>query len=232
MKEEMKIITGEETLILQEPQKTTENEVLFEDTSKRSERVKHFRMKDGSFMAAIYDKPVHYLDEKTGKYSIANPSILTMDYNSSTNNWTSLKGNYYTYGAQETETAWFLNSNATSSGSQLMNSGSPYAYIQVKASTAIKYTSEQIESSADVSTYIAYSSTDPSAYSAEDGFIALGTIKDKVLDLALESEVNSKYDITTALNNSETEIPTSSAVYKAIETQTGMANVFATATIL
>ena len=68
MKEEMKTITGEETLVLQEPQTTKEREVLFEETSKRSERVKHFRMKDGSFMAAIYDKPVHYLDEKTGKY--------------------------------------------------------------------------------------------------------------------------------------------------------------------
>ena len=36
---------------------------VFEDEALREEYVKHFRLEDGSFVAAQYEKPVHYLDE-------------------------------------------------------------------------------------------------------------------------------------------------------------------------
>lgn len=36
---------------------------MFEDVNLREEYVKHFRLEDGSFVAAQYEKPVHYLDE-------------------------------------------------------------------------------------------------------------------------------------------------------------------------
>lgn len=36
---------------------------MFEDVNLREEDVKHFRLEDGSFVAAQYEKPVHYLDE-------------------------------------------------------------------------------------------------------------------------------------------------------------------------
>lgn len=55
-------------LSLAEDNQEFNTEVLYEDTSKRSENVKHFRMKNGSYMAAVYEKPVHILDEKTGEY--------------------------------------------------------------------------------------------------------------------------------------------------------------------
>ena len=55
-------------LSLAEDKQAFNTEVLYEDTSKRSENVKHFRMKNGSYMAAVYEKPVHILDEKTGEY--------------------------------------------------------------------------------------------------------------------------------------------------------------------
>ena len=38
-------------------------EILFEETSLREENVKHFRMSDGTFVAVVYDTPVHYLDD-------------------------------------------------------------------------------------------------------------------------------------------------------------------------
>ena len=37
-------------------------EVAFEEASLRSERVKHFRMGDGSYVAVQYDVPVHHQD--------------------------------------------------------------------------------------------------------------------------------------------------------------------------
>lgn len=37
-------------------------EVAFEEASLRSERVKHFRMGDGSYVAVQYDVPVHHRD--------------------------------------------------------------------------------------------------------------------------------------------------------------------------
>ena len=36
---------------------------VFEMEDLRDETVKHFRLEDGSYIAAQYDKPVHYLDE-------------------------------------------------------------------------------------------------------------------------------------------------------------------------
>ena len=41
--------------------------ILAEDESLRTENEKHFRMSDGTYMAAVYEVPVHYLDEN-GEY--------------------------------------------------------------------------------------------------------------------------------------------------------------------
>lgn len=61
------LFDGEEEIILEDtPAK--KGKILFEDVSKRGENVKHFRMKDGSFMAAVYPKPVHYRDGASGEY--------------------------------------------------------------------------------------------------------------------------------------------------------------------
>ena len=40
---------------------------IFEVEELRDETVKHFRLEDGSYIAAQYDKPIHYLDEN-GKW--------------------------------------------------------------------------------------------------------------------------------------------------------------------
>lgn len=47
-------------------EKTEDNkpDILYEDTDKREENVKHFRMRDGSFMACAYDRPVHRRTQK------------------------------------------------------------------------------------------------------------------------------------------------------------------------
>lgn len=74
MKEEKNITlvpieTDEQELTLMENSSNdTSSEILFEDTTKRSENVKHFRMKNGHYMAAVYDKPVHTFDKVTGKF--------------------------------------------------------------------------------------------------------------------------------------------------------------------
>jgi RHS repeat-associated protein len=61
--------TDEQELILMENSSNdTSSEILFEDTTKRSENVKHFRMKNGHYMAAVYDKPVHTFNKVTGKF--------------------------------------------------------------------------------------------------------------------------------------------------------------------
>lgn len=39
----------------------SESEIIAEETSKREENVKHFRMSDGSYRAAQYDVPVHFM---------------------------------------------------------------------------------------------------------------------------------------------------------------------------
>ena len=43
---------------------TEEDAILSEDLSKREENVKHFIMSDGSFIAAQYDTPIHYLNSE------------------------------------------------------------------------------------------------------------------------------------------------------------------------
>ena len=60
--------SDEQEVTLMESDNEVSSEVLFEDTSKRSENVKHFRMKNGQYMAAVYDKPVHSFDKATGKF--------------------------------------------------------------------------------------------------------------------------------------------------------------------
>ena len=58
----------QELTLMEESSTEASSDILFEDTSKRSENTKHFRMKNGSYMAAIYNKPVHKLDKETGKF--------------------------------------------------------------------------------------------------------------------------------------------------------------------
>ena len=43
---------------------TEEATILSEDLSKREENVKHFIMSDGSFIAAQYDTPIHYVNSE------------------------------------------------------------------------------------------------------------------------------------------------------------------------
>lgn len=46
----------------------SEDNILFEDVKKRDEHTKHFRTKDGKYIAATYKNPIHVLDESTGEY--------------------------------------------------------------------------------------------------------------------------------------------------------------------
>ncbi len=46
----------------------SEDNILFEDVKKRDERTKHFRTKDGKYIAATFRNPIHVLDESTGEY--------------------------------------------------------------------------------------------------------------------------------------------------------------------
>lgn len=55
------MLTDEASLVPEEP---VCDEILFEDTFLREENVKHFRMKDGTYRAVVYDTPVHYLDDE------------------------------------------------------------------------------------------------------------------------------------------------------------------------
>ncbi len=56
-----------ENLTLEEKKPST-SKVLYEDTSKRGNNTKHFRLQNGNFMAVVYDHPVHKFDPDTGKY--------------------------------------------------------------------------------------------------------------------------------------------------------------------
>ena len=56
-----------ENLTLEEKKNST-SKVLYEDTTKRGTNTKHFRLQNGNFMAVMYDRPVHKLDQCTGKY--------------------------------------------------------------------------------------------------------------------------------------------------------------------
>ena len=54
----------------------SKSKVLYEDITKRGLSTKHFRLRNGNFMAVLYDSPVHKLDPDTGKYVDLNPEIL------------------------------------------------------------------------------------------------------------------------------------------------------------
>ena len=69
----------EETVQATAPQDVNEATVVAEDVSKREERVKHFRMSDGSFTAVSYNTPVHYRDENGDWADIDNELELTVD---------------------------------------------------------------------------------------------------------------------------------------------------------
>ena len=57
----------------------------FEVEELREESVKHFRLEDGSYIAAQYDAPVHYLDEN-GEWQDIDNSLSDMGNEYSTNN--------------------------------------------------------------------------------------------------------------------------------------------------
>lgn len=59
---------SELTLTTSNKKDMLDENILFEDVTKRSEKAKHFKTKDGEYVAAIYDEPIHMFDETTGKY--------------------------------------------------------------------------------------------------------------------------------------------------------------------
>ena len=69
------MLTDEASLVPEEP---VCDEILFEDTSLREENVKHFRMKDGTYRAVVYDTPVHYLDDE-GNWQEYDNTLHTID---------------------------------------------------------------------------------------------------------------------------------------------------------
>jgi hypothetical protein len=56
-----------------------ETDVLYEDVRRRDEKSKHFRLKNGNYMAVIYDRPVHKKDKLTGKYVDINHEFKETD---------------------------------------------------------------------------------------------------------------------------------------------------------
>ena len=54
-------------------------EIIGEDISKRDEKVKHFRMSDGSFMAVSYGTPVHFKDDSGNWQDINNTPVMATD---------------------------------------------------------------------------------------------------------------------------------------------------------
>ena len=69
------MLTDEASLVPEEP---VCDEILFEDISLREENIKHFRMKDGSYRAVVYDTPVHYLDDE-GNWQEYDNTLHTID---------------------------------------------------------------------------------------------------------------------------------------------------------
>ena len=49
-------------------------ELLYEDTSKRDEKTKHFRMSDGTYQAVMYEMPVHI--EQNGEWLDYNNTLI------------------------------------------------------------------------------------------------------------------------------------------------------------
>ncbi|MDR0914043.1 MAG: DNRLRE domain-containing protein, partial [Oscillospiraceae bacterium] len=52
--------------------------ILFEDKTKRDETTKHFKLDDGSYMAVMYDYPVHF-EDADGKWEDYDNSLQTVD---------------------------------------------------------------------------------------------------------------------------------------------------------
>ena len=67
MEETKEIMEKEASELSLMNEESKDAEVLYEDVSRRKENTKHFRMKNGNFMAVVYDEPVHKLNEKTSK---------------------------------------------------------------------------------------------------------------------------------------------------------------------
>ena len=67
-----------EELTLEEKKPST-SKVLYEDTSKRGENIKHFRLQNGNFMAVMYDHPIHKLNPDTGKFVDISSEITETD---------------------------------------------------------------------------------------------------------------------------------------------------------
>ena len=79
--EETVVSPGEENVSADTAEESDYEEELFiigEDTSRRQENEKHFRMSDGSYVATVYPEAVHYSDD--GKWEdINNTLTLTED---------------------------------------------------------------------------------------------------------------------------------------------------------
>ena len=67
-KEELHSIISEDKIRLYSDKDALTAELLFEDIGKRSATTKHFRTRDGNYIAADFQKPIHFLDKASGKY--------------------------------------------------------------------------------------------------------------------------------------------------------------------
>ncbi|MGN1161232.1 MAG: DNRLRE domain-containing protein, partial [Candidatus Fimenecus sp.] len=65
-------------------QEETQAEIIAEETSKREENVKHFRMSDGSYVAAQYDVPVHFM--QNGEWTDYDNTLVEVDADEEENN--------------------------------------------------------------------------------------------------------------------------------------------------
>ena len=54
-------------------------DIVCEDKSKRTEREKHYMLKDGSYVAEIYNFPVHFRDKKDNRYHTVNNTLEKKD---------------------------------------------------------------------------------------------------------------------------------------------------------
>ena len=89
-------IQQEEVLTDETPEENTESEAepaefLSEDTEKREENVKHFRMSDGTMQAAQYAEPVHFL--KDGVWTDYDNTLTEVDADAAENEGRSLLKN-------------------------------------------------------------------------------------------------------------------------------------------
>lgn len=63
--------------IVEEEVYNVEAKIIGEITDKRTENEKHFKMSDGSVMAAIYSEKIHYLEN--GKYEEVDNQLVEKD---------------------------------------------------------------------------------------------------------------------------------------------------------